>query len=117
MLRVLLVLALAVPIHAAPRLKDRKPPLDPEGARIAALKAKYDQIRKSGDKDEQVILALQERQVETLLQLLDRIESSPDTPAVQIKKRALEERMLQRPVMRELFDIAVYDRKKAAEKK
>src|SRR3712207_3019723 len=115
MFRVLLAVALlAVPALAAPRLKDRKPALDPEGARIAALKAKYDQIRKSGDKDEQAILALQERQVETLLQLLDRVKDAPDA---QLKTRAIEDRMLQRPVMRDLYDIAVYDRKKAAEKK
>ena len=115
MLRVLLVFALlAVPAQAAPRLKDRKPALDPEGVRIAALKARFDQIRKSGDQDEQAILANQEKQVQTLLQLLDRIKDAPDA---RLKVRAIEDRMLQRPVIKDLYDIAVYDRKKAAEKK
>jgi hypothetical protein len=115
MFRVLLVLALlVVPVHAAPRLKDRKPALDPEGARIAALEAKYDHIRKSGDKDEQAILRNQEQQVQTLLQLLDRMKDAPDA---QLKVQVTVDRILQRPVMKDLYEIAVYERKKAAEKK
>jgi hypothetical protein len=118
MLRLLLVLALlSVPALAAPRLKDRKPALDPEGARIAALKAKFEQIRKSGTRDEQAILDFQTGSVELMIRHLDEQEHRPHLGGPQVRRQALEDRLREQPVMKDLYDITMYDRKKAAEKK
>jgi hypothetical protein len=118
MFRVLLVFALlAVPALAAPRLKDRKPAPDPEAARIAALKAKYDEIRKSGTREEQVLLDIRERNVQMVIQQLDRLEGPPGVGDPHARKQALEDRIRQRPDMSDLYEIALYDRKKAAGKK
>jgi hypothetical protein len=118
MSRVLLVLVLlTVPAQAAPRLKDRKPIPDPEGARIAALKARYDEIRKSGTPEKKYVVANysdQFRVVVSHLDALSRQERWNDHLALESR---LNELMCRTPRLRDLYEIAVYDHKKAAGKK
>jgi hypothetical protein len=102
---------------SAPRLKDKKPTVSPEIARVEALRAKYDAIRRSGDADEkmqlrseELALALSERELELLAQLpmsAERIAAEQ-----RIRHRIQSDVRLQ-----ELFDIKEHDRQKAADAK
>jgi hypothetical protein len=111
---VLLLVVLAAPLPAAPRLKDRKPAPDPEEARIAALKAQYDEIRKSGNPTEQVRLAVAEAKVRIILHYIDGLGEGPASPRVQEQEAAIEREAGAHPAIKDLYDIAKFDRKKAA---
>jgi methionine synthase II (cobalamin-independent) len=112
----LLLVLLTLPAEAAPRLKDRKPAPDPEDARIAALKAKYDKIRSSGDPSEKTQLHVVEMHFHGTLAALDRLDAQPGAIDHQQNRRAIVDGIRQRPTLRDLYDIAMYDRKKAAAK-
>jgi hypothetical protein len=113
----LLLVLLTLPAEAAPRLNDRKPAPDPEDARIAALKAKYDKIRSSGDPAEKVQLSVVEMCLRQTLADLDRLDAQPGAVDQQQKRRAIVDGIRQRPTLRDLYDIAMYDRRKAADGK
>jgi hypothetical protein len=113
MRRVLLLLTLLpLPIHAAPRLKDKKPAPLSEAARIEQLRAKYERIRMSGTQDEKEKLAIEERIVRENMQILDKLARDPE-------RRYLIERSVQRQReasnhLKDLYDIAMHDRRTAA---
>jgi hypothetical protein len=118
MFRVLLVVALlAVPAHGAPRLKDRKPVPDPEAARIAALRARYDQIQQSGTREERMNLARAKVRVLVAMGVLDDLARAPGLPNRDELRRAMEQELTADSIVQDLFDIATHDRKKAAGKK
>ena len=114
----LLVVFLAVPAGAAPQLKDRKPAADPEAARIAALKARYAAVRASGQRAENQKLDLAHLKLQVHWLLLDDLARQQITPEARRQRECELEREIRADSMvQDLYDIAVYDRKKAAGKK
>jgi len=110
----LLLALLTLPAPAAPRLKDRKPAPDPEEARIAALKAKYADLRARRDPAEGPKLDLAQVRLQIILLLLDDLGRQPAAPrARQQRERELEAEVQNDPILKDLYDIAMYDRKKA----
>ena len=110
----LLVVLLTMPAEAAPQLKDRKPP-DSEEVRIEALKAKYAEVRASGQPVERQRLDLAKVKFQIISILLDDMANRPITSeARQRQERELEREIQSDPILKDLHDIAVYDRKKAA---
>src|SRR3954453_2218311 len=79
-LRAVLLLAfLPVPVLAAPRLRPEKPaPPTTEDARIAALKAKYDELRRTADPARRNQLAMSAVLVERLATLAERFRGTGD---------------------------------------
>jgi hypothetical protein len=114
----LLVVLLTLPVAAAPRLKDRKPAPDPEEARIAALKARYAEVRASGQKGENQKLDLAHVKLQIHWLVLDDLARQPITPEARRQRECeLEREIRSDPMLGDLYDIAVYDRKKAADGK
>lgn len=104
----LLLLALAHPLSAAPRLKPEGPPPDPEDARIEALALKYDTLWRTGSPAERDRLDRTRTQAQRLAALTKReLESvGPADEGVVITQLR---RMLARdPVLRDQFDICVH---------
>jgi hypothetical protein len=115
---ILLVVLLTVPAGAAPRLKDRTPAPDAEEARIAALKAKYAAVAASGQPDEKQKLDLAKVKLQIIQLVFDDLARQPATSeARQERERELDKEIRADPILAELYDIAMYDRKKAADKK
>lgn len=116
--RALLVLAvLALPVDAAPQLRLKSPAPGNEEARIEALRAKYDQIRKAGPAQlaEQVEFSQAEAKLRVILPELDNIDRLPHTSSVPHEWMQMRHRQIRaNPTLSDLYDIAVYDRKKAA---
>jgi len=109
-----LLTLLTLPAPAAPRLKDRKPTPDPEEARIAALKAKYADLRARRDPVEGPKLDLARVRLQIILLLLDDLDRQPAAqPTRQQRERELEAEARADPILKDLYDIAMYDRKKA----
>jgi hypothetical protein len=111
---ILLLVLLTLPTAAAPRLKDRKPIPDPEEARIAALKAKYAAVRASGDPVEGPKLDLAKVRLQIIQLLLEDLARHQVAPAArQERVRELEAEIRADPILKDLYDIAVYDRRQA----
>jgi hypothetical protein len=117
-LRAVLLLAfLPVLVLAAPRLRPEKPaPPTAEDTRIAALKAKYDELRRTGNPAQRRELALSADLVRQLATIAERSRGTEDEAGTQT---ALQRTLAQDPVRRDLYDILMYDRarQKAADGK
>jgi hypothetical protein len=110
----LLVIAIiAIPVHAAPRLKDKKPSPGSEEARVEELRAKYDRLRTSGTDAERLELAGEEGCVRALIRLLDKIALQPPSQQQAQKAKSIVNRIESYGLRKDLYDIAIHDRKKA----
>jgi hypothetical protein len=121
MKRTLLILAvLTLRADAAPQLKPKKPAPGTEEARIEALRAKYDQIRKSksdrpADERARVDLMVAEALLRSILQEIDRRPPMPAAwPGRYEWERRLERDFRADLMLKDLYDIALHDREKAA---
>ena len=93
-----------------------------EEARIEALRARYDQIRKSksdrpADERARVDLAMAELKLRVIMRELDELARQPAAlPGTQewVQKREREIRADR--ILKDLYDMALYDREKAADK-
>jgi len=108
-LRAVLLLAfLPAPVLAAPRLRPEKPaPNTAEDDRIAALKAKYDELRRTGNPAQRRELALSAQLVRGLAAIAERSRGTGDEAGVET---SLQRSLAQDPVRRDLYDILMYDR-------
>ena len=114
---VLVLAVVALPADAAPQLRPRTSAT--EEARIEALRAKYDQVRKSGPAQlaDQVELKRAEARLPIILRELDDIDRLPHSSSVPHERKQMRLRQIRaNPILADLYDIAVYDRKKAAGK-
>ena len=103
----LLVAAFVLPADAAPQLKPPKPvPRTEEGARIEALRVKYDQIRKSGDPDQRRQLAVDEAGARNLIKFLEDVSKGDR----ELEQKIVNNVGIASPQVKDLYDIAVYDR-------
>jgi hypothetical protein len=110
----LLLAALTLPAIAAPQLKSKKPTPGTEEARIEALQAKYQEARRGDDPDLKVAVEIAEKKVAAIIRLLDAIAKSPQSRP---DEEASLRRMIDRdPRLKDLYDIAMYDRRAAANK-
>jgi hypothetical protein len=111
----LLLVLLTIPVDAAPQLKDRKPAPDPEEARIAALRTKYAAVRMSGQPADNRDLDLSSVKLQVILLTLDDLDRQQITAeARKARELELEREARSEPVLGDLYDIAMYDQKKAA---
>ena len=114
MWRVILVVAvLAVQLQAAPRLKDKKPAPGSEEARVEELRAKYDRLRTFGTDAERLEIAGEEGCVRAFIQLLDKIAAEPPSQQQVQKTKSIMNRIESYALRKDLYDIAMLDRKKA----
>jgi hypothetical protein len=117
-LRAVLLLAfLPVPVLAAPRLRPEKPAPDTvEDDRIAALKAKYDELRRTAGPAKRYELAISAELVRKLVTIAERSRGTGDEAG---GETTLQRTLAQDPVRRDLYDILMYDRarQKAADGK
>ena len=116
---VLLLVTMAGAVRAAPQLKPLKPAHDPEGSRIAALQAKYDQLRRTADPDEQDRLANSAALVGKLALILELTRVAGTPSEVVGVEGTLNRYLDEDPARRDLYDIFMYERarKKAAGKR
>jgi hypothetical protein len=108
----LLLVLLPLPVPAAPRLKDRKPAPQGEAARVEGLRAKYDRVRENGTPQEREELAGEERLVGALIQLLDKVALEPPSQRRAHKEESVRARIESYGLRKDLYDIAMCDRKK-----
>jgi hypothetical protein len=109
----LLLVLLAVPGQAAPRLKDR-PPSDPEEARIAALKSKYEKLRTSGSAEGRLNLESEEGYVYAAIRMLDDLAVAPPSARRRDIQQGIWKKIESDKLWKDLYDIEMYDRKNAA---
>jgi hypothetical protein len=110
----LLLAALALPAVAAPQLKARKPAPGTEEARIEALRARYDEALRGDDPELRRAVERAKEKVGVLIRLLDEIPKSPRVdPAAEARVRRIID---EDPRLKDLYNIAMYDRRAAAEK-
>ena len=113
--RVLLLAAFALSADAAPQLKPERPAPGTEAARIEALRAKYDAVRKAATPAELLELAVDEAAARRLAEDLAHM-----TKGDREMERAIVKNIgIEKPRVRDLYEIAAYDRdrKKAAGRK
>lgn len=115
------LLLLAILTHsasAAPRLKDRTPAPDPEEARISALRAKYADLRARGQPGDGPKLDLAKAKLQIFLLAFDHVDRQPaNQPLRQEVERELAAELRADQILKDLYDIARYDRKKAGDAK
>jgi hypothetical protein len=116
---VLLLVALAGAVRAAPQLKPVKPAPDTEGARIAVLQDKYDQLRRTAGPDERDRLNNAAALVERLALILEFTRATGTPGQVAGAEGTLNRYLAEDPAHRDFYDIFMYERarKKAAGKK
>ncbi len=128
------VVLLSASVGAAPRLRERPPPADPEEARIKALKARHAEVRAPrnlagadvGQLETAISLIMAEHEVRAALRKINRIEAMLPGIASEVERSVMRDLMRQvdedaragpNPFVGELLDIARYDRKKSAGEK
>jgi hypothetical protein len=115
--RAVLVLALfASPAQAAPQLKPKPAPPDPEDGRIQALKDKYENLLQTASPAERNAIALARQFVKQMLEYVDGAKARGDAALIAASETALHDVLGNDPIRWDFYDIHVYDRarKKAA---
>jgi hypothetical protein len=105
-----IVVLLTLTAAAAPRLKDRPAEPTAEDKRIAALKSKYDGIRRDGSPTEKEKLANSTWLVQTVLELIEDVKESGNLAGLATCETQLRPMLAADPVCRDLYDILMYDR-------
>jgi hypothetical protein len=107
---VAIVALLALTAGAAPRLKDRPTVPTAEDVRIAALKAKYEGIQRTGSPAERQELESNKFVIDVLSLVVDLAKQSGDQKQTAAAEAKLRETLDRSQACRELYDIRVYDR-------
>src|SRR5262245_52251340 len=100
----LLLVLLAVPAQAAPRLKPQKPAQGSEEARIEAIRAERDRIRTQGSPEERRGLNTRLLQVNSLIR-----QTEAASPEHRVSVEGKIQERIDREGLRDLFDLVIYD--------
>src|SRR5262249_22521924 len=111
---VLIIAFIAIPAQAVPRLKDKMPS---EETRIEELRIKYERLRASGTDAQKLEMEVEVSRVRALVGMLDKIGMETPSPESAKKIKFIMERIEQSGLRKDLYDIEMYDRKKAGGKK